>query len=505
MSIHLGLVNHDRRYESLTREALVINDIDTTKEADKISLKNQLYTEYNTRTGTDVMSNLPVCSCGAYMGYNRRGKTCPICRTEVKSVLDGKLEPILWVRSPNGVSKLINDHVYTMLSNSFTVSGFNLIQWLTDTRFVSKNKTPPQVDALLFEGVKRGYNNFVENFDEYIKILDRVVKAKKEKGKERRALMRLIREHRDCIFSYYSPLPNRALIVIEDTNVGRYASDVVQLVNAIQMFVSIDTGRIKTVTTDDNDSALTPEALSIRTKENRTARMIHHRAEFFEKYIKETMGSKRGLYRKHIYSTRGYFTARGVISSITEPHSNDELHIPWSAGVGMLRYHLVNKLKKRFPDMNVNEIITFLNAYSRRYHPVLDEIFRELIAESPEKGLVCSFCRNPSLGRGSIQRKRITKVTTDPDDPTIRMSILATGPFNADFDGDAMTIALAVDEKMARLLKGFSLYKNAFEIDSPRKVAGHITHPKPLITSENNWIMNCPVNTDQSLMDIYAV
>lgn len=131
---------------------------------------------------------------------------------------------------------------------------------------------------------------------------------------------------------------------------------------------------------------------------------------------------KEGWARKHTFGTRSHWTFRGVITSLSANHERDELHIPWSMAVMLLEYHLMNKLLKR--NFTPAECTNLINESVLQYNPLIDELFSELIAESPQKGIPTSFCRNPTLVRGSIQTLRITKVKSDPKINSISMGVL---------------------------------------------------------------------------------
>lgn len=363
-----------------------------------------IYTKY----ATDLLSNLPTCECGEIVGEHNVGVKCLNCNTEVASPLEQDLEPLLWMRAPNGVKALINPTVWTMLSEKFTRSGFDIVRWLTETTYKPAVRTPAIMEAVHALKIDRGYNNFVENFDAIIAALFELKGFKARKGEDDE-LQILLREYRHCVFSKYLPLPNRLLLVVEDTNVGTYVDPtVVGAVDAIQTIRGLDT----------------PLATySVRTKENRTIKTIAHLAEFYDNLNRATLAKKEGIFRKHVYGTRSHFSFRAVISSITDRHEYDELHIPWGIGVSALRLHLMNKLLRR--GYTPNSAMSFLNEHAQKYHPLLDELFKLLIEECPYKGIPVVFQRNPSLERGSAQRMFVTKVKTDVNIPTVSLSILA--------------------------------------------------------------------------------
>ena len=411
MSVYQSLVNFDEMFNSLTSMPVIVNDIMDSSEEERESLKNSIFTKYN----SDLLSNLPSCDCGSIRGEFNIGVHCKNCDTIVRSVMDQKIEPILWMRSPKGVAKLINPIVWTLLSSRFNRSNFDVLLWICDTTYRSNNKIPNILDEIQSSGIQRGYNYFVENFDYILNILFNIKSYKLKKG-NRDYLYELVQRDRACIFSDYIPLPNKSLLVIEGTNVGTYADPVVVgAIDAIQTIASIDSSLFQH---------------SLRTKENRTIKCLSKLAEFNDNYYKSSLARKSGIFRKHVFGSRSHFSFRAVISSITEPHEYDEIHIPWGVATSVLRMHVINKLLKRGYDTNL--AIDFLNRHAQKYSLELDNIFKELISESPRHGLDVITQRNPSLERGSVQLTRITKVKTDPAIPTVSISILIVKGLNAD-------------------------------------------------------------------------
>lgn len=413
--VYQQLVHFDAIFHSLKEPPLIINDLMSNTEEERENIKKTIYTQYN----TDMLSNLPRCGCGNLTREHLIGVICPLCKTPVKAEIEQEIEPILWMRAPNGIAKLINPIIWTMLSRKFTRSGFDVIQWICDTRYVSQSKTPPIINEIQALGIQRGgYNYFVENFDFIIEILFSIKSYTKKK--ERQYLKELIELNRNIIFNDYIPLPNKSLLVIEDKDMGYTVIDpiVVGAIDAIQMISGIDS--------EINQ-------YSIRTKENRTIKTLVKLADFSENFYKSSLSGKTGIYRKHIFGSRSHFSFRAVISSITEPHDDDEMHVPWGIATSVFRIHLLNKLFRR--GYTMNGAVGLLNEHAQKYCVLLDDLFKEIISEGPDGKISCCAQRNPSLERGSAQLFYITKVKTNPYILTVSIPILSTRSFNADFDG----------------------------------------------------------------------
>jgi hypothetical protein len=411
LGVYLELSNFDSLFRNAKRAPIIINDLQETSEDDKDSFNKLVYTKY----AGDLLSNLPSCECGEIIGEHNLGVQCKNCRTEVKSPMDHDLEPVIWMRAPKGVRALINPVVWTMINEKFTRSGYEIIKWLTDTTYKPQVRTPVIMEAVQALGIPRGFNNFIDNFDSIINALFELKGFKQKKG-VLDPLQVLLRDQRSSIFSEYLPLPNRSLLVIEETSLGTYVDPIITgAVDAIRTIVGID-----------SDLSFH----NARTKENRTVKTIAQLANFYDDLARTTLAKKEGIFRKHAFGTRSHFSFRGVISSLTENHAYDEIYIPWGIGISVFRIHLINKLLRR--GYTSNNAVAFLNEHAQKYHPLLDELFQLLINESPLGKISCVIQRNPSLERGSAQAMYITKVKTDPAIPTISLSILSVVGFNAD-------------------------------------------------------------------------
>lgn len=468
-------MNFDELFKKKTRiEPIIINDFQEHSEKARKEFNQQIYTRYQP---TDVLSNVPTCIGGHIVGEFHRDITCPICNTVVESPMDQELQSLIWLRAPKKVEKLINPMIWTMLSNHFKKGKFNVIQWLCDTLYPTPAKPPKilaQVQAL---GIPRGYNNFVKNFDSIITKLLTIRDFRKEKRRSRldsplEKIQQILIENRDCVFSDHLPLPNKTLLVVEDTSLSTFVDPIVTgAIDAILSMIGMD-------------DALMNHSLAVR--QNRVVRAIAQLAMFYRDFYGNSLAAKEGIARKHLYGTRCYFSFRSVISSLTGPHHREELHVPWGVGIGLLRMHLIAKLYKM--DYTPNAAVEFLNDYAQRYHPVLDALFMELIAESPWMGLPVIFQRNPSLERGSMQRCFITRIKTDVDDPTVSMSILTVRGYNADFDGDEMNGTLLIDNWAAEQVEPLAPHKSTLDMSEPRKISGNLAKPKPVMATFAAWL-----------------
>lgn len=380
MSISLKLIDHNQEFKKLKRDVLIVNDLTDISEAELKTLRTNISVTYD----SELMNSVSACECGELVGEWKVGELCTTCNTKVASPISQDFESILWLRAPKGVRALMNPEVLTMLSKRFTKSGWNLIQWLTDTRYESHTRPIQETTKLMEMGVQRGWNWFYDNFDTLMEELFNLPGLKRKPShqnyKESEDLRALLKNYRHCIFSQYLPMPNRSLLIIENTNVGTYSNNEnIGAIDAIQSMAGIDSELC---------------TLNQRDRENRTARGNIGLADYYENFYYSTVEDKPGVARKHMLGTRAFFSFRNVITSIRGPHDHDELHIPWGVATTCLEYHVYNKLFKQ--GWTVNEMLGLMNKYAHVYTPFIDQIFDELISESPYKGLPITLGRNPS-------------------------------------------------------------------------------------------------------------
>ena len=407
MPIYQKLVNFDQLFYQLPERPIIINDVFDTSESDKSLIQEMILTRYS----SDMISLLPSCRCGALKGeYSATvdNKPCEKCNTRVTSSIEDEILPTVWFRRPEGdaVSKLISPIILLMLRERFKKSGYDIIQWLIDKDYRPNVKQPPVITKIVEAGIQKGYNNFVNNFDLIMSFLFSLRDFKLKRKVDYLEL--LLKTHRDCIFSDYIPLPNKSILILEKTNVGIYVDPTIVIaVNAIETMVSIDRSF---------------RDQSQHVKENRTAKALMKLADFYESFYKSSLAPKEGQFRKHIYGGRTNFSFRAVVSSLTDTHKYDEIHVPWGIGLTAFRPHLINKLMAIGYDLN--SAIGFLLGHVEEPHPLLKQLLQELIDESPFKGPLSMIQRNPSLLQGSAQLVRITKFKDDPGDHTVSLSIL---------------------------------------------------------------------------------
>jgi hypothetical protein len=325
------------------------------------------------------------------------------------------------MRVPTGIDAFITPAAWRKLSKLLHIPNFDTLSYLTDPQYVWGGRGDA-AKKFVNLGLPRGLNEFYRNFD---KIIETIFESTTIKPYHRKVVgPEWLSKYRDRIFTRYLPIPSKMVFIVEKAASGQtmYADMKMKgCLDAIRTISSIETATM---------------GVSERTRNSRTVKAIRQLAEFYYAFYKGNISGKKGWLRKAVYGTRLDFTARTVISSIFGPHEYDEIIIPWSLSVELLRLHLTNKLLRL--NFTPNEAKGKINQSIRQYDSLISDLLDELINESTKGHLSVVLQRNPTLIRGSGQLLKVRQIGRDPDINTIRMSVLICRAFNADYDGMQM-------------------------------------------------------------------
>lgn len=453
--------DHERTIARMSHPPLIANDIDTSTKEGEEQLQSILYTRYH----GDSITPVPMCSCGYLYGGINNGLICEQCHTECVNPLERPVETTLWIKALDGIHKFITPGVWVVLSETLSTRDWNMMEWLISPDIPDPPETNPFyriVSRLEYTPEQRNLNYFYENFETIMyDILIQMVLRKKprnikgltneqimelykglregqidafhlllntpigDKLNEERIFAKFVQKYskqKSRVFSKYLPMPSSAGIVLEANSTGVWYDKV--------MLIAVDA--MYSITNFEKSI----QERSFRTKNARMVYCIKKMAEYSYAYVHDRIMGKKAIPRSHYYGGRQPFSMRCVIGPIIGPHEHDELHLPWSPSVQLFRVHITNKLKRmgehpEFGRWTPKSINRFIDGYTNRYHPILDQIFEELIREAGD-GIHVLFNRPPSLEKGSLQHCRVTKIKKDPKIKTISMSTNITNPFNAD-------------------------------------------------------------------------
>lgn len=456
------LPDYERVVARMSRPPLIANDIDTSTKEGEEQLQSILFTRFQ----GDTISAMPMCACGKLTGGVNQGVVCDFCHSECRNPLERPVETNLWIRTLDGIDKFITPGFWGIVAPTLTSKDWCLLEWLvlpdypepsvdnpfyriaTGLELTSENrnlnffyanfeaimrnilhllllkKKPRNVDGLTNEDISNIYQGLRDGtITAEHALLNTPLGNKLVEEKEFAAFTKKMVNEKERVFSKFLPMPSSAGMVLETNTSGTWFDKV--------MLIAVDA--MYTVTNVNK----TIQDKNFKFRNAKVVACIKKMAEYSKEYIRKRIMGKKGLYRSHFFGGRQPFSMRCVIGPIIGPHEHDELHLPWAPSVQMLKLHITNKLLRRkahpeYGSWTPKSIGRFIDTYTNRHHPLIEEIFNELISESKEGGISAIFNRPPSLEKGSIQSLRVTKIKTDPRIKTISMSTNITNPFNAD-------------------------------------------------------------------------
>jgi len=395
-----------------TGDKMIINHMAYLDADDMEVIHSKLTTVYD----NNVITTIPSCDCGVTKGRYMLGTQCPECGESCKDPRD-KINPILWFEAFSKDTPFINPAFWNSLTKLLSRK-IDLLRWLSDPRYNPKVTIPNYILLAKSEilGGKRDYRRLVNNLKPLFEyFIDSTELKSKRSHSDIVALYKIYLDHTEDITSNYLPILNKKLFVIENTTKGKYTSLVLgDILDAITTWL-----KASSKGTPRNQRSLT------------TGSVVAKLADLYIKYYDRYLLGKPGSFRKHIYGARSHFTFRTVISASSGKHRHNEIIPPWIVSLTTYRPHMLNKLIKRgYAYKAADEL---LNKSISIYNPIIEELQRELITESPyPQGLPVIASRNPELLQGSSQFMYIPRFNTDPRILTTSFSPLSAKAPHAD-------------------------------------------------------------------------
>jgi hypothetical protein len=138
------------------------------------------------------------------------------------------------------------------------------------------------INELAEMGVERGYNYFIDHFNDIMAILFNHKEFKKKRQVKTDYLYHLLQDFPERIFSHYIPLPNKSLLILEQNCTGRWIDPIhVGAIDAIMMIAGIDSPF---------------SDYSVKTKERRTVKALSKLSDFYFNFYKTSLSKKPGIF-----------------------------------------------------------------------------------------------------------------------------------------------------------------------------------------------------------------
>lgn len=503
--IYKRIINTDDLFEEHRKRGsvIVVNDLPNETAAERRKNSGLVQAVYTAERLEDV----PSCRCGEERGVDVEGTTCTQCGTVVARLVEDTTGIVTWLRAPKGVHALINPTMLIVLQDNFALKFgqktivFDFIRWIMDTQYTVSAGTRRMDDiakiVTLFNerGFKRGYNAFIEQYDEIIDtFVDHPVFAYTEEQTQRE-WKKFLSTYRSCLFVQHVPSPPPSLLVLEVTDTLTYRSErTTEAVNAIRQLLSIDTKEV------------------VKQKRNERLAMLamFGMAKFSTDYVTHTERGKRGMWRMHIYALRLQTSSfRAVIIPLHEAHRPDETVMPWGIMVRCMYFHLANMLDKRgytYPQI-VNKLALAIGFYDPEIEELLHELIEQFKNGGEFPGPMVVMVRFPTLGTPSIIPFFVSRFYLPHEGNAIGFPGNNVKSMNADYDGDKMSGWFTLDfENTRRWLQTFGVHNNVVDPNDLRKSSGYFPLTRPLTVSLNGYLNkdNDPTKSRMEYMSIYA-
>lgn len=404
----LNLIDLDHLFVT-SKDAKILNHLDLTSP-DFVKKRNDLVFA---RSGE--LDFITHCDCYDLKGNINRGLHCAVCGTICRDDFSSEddIEHNLWLSVPSAIHGVLHPVAYMVLSNWLKPKRKGAVNYL-DVIVDPTIELPPELQGVILD---RGHNYLFNNFDFILHHFLNVYPKTAQKGNTLQ-IEKFIKNYRAVLFCTKLPVMSSVMHSItsaDGSGEGRKYADA-----ASQAIL---------------DAAINLASLESRSNHMRQYSFYSTVQRIYKTYIgylediaKNRLSRKPSLIRRHMLGTRLHFSFRAVII----PHMDryDEIYLPWAITVNLLKPPIIGRLMDEH-SLSLGEAVTQQIMALMRYDPMIDEIMKRMIAESPFPGLPCLINRNPSLRRGAIQLLYVTKIKTDIDDNTMNISTLVLKDPNA--------------------------------------------------------------------------
>jgi len=475
MALYFELEDFEQQYSLLTGAKIVVNDISTYEASKVASTIDRLSTTIN----DPVLSTVPQCECGALKyGYNI-GTTCTLCGTTVDDPFD-RVNALVWLKIPDQDLKFINPTYYTLVNKLFS-NKIDCINWLCDTK--SRVKLPNTLNILYtivetVMGGVRSYASFVNNLENILQYL-LTLQGQKDKRHKVEVCLKLLQNNNNLCFTKYLPMFNSRIFTKELASKNTFLSLLLgDIVSVVRNWIEKCNAIKNYATTDVKFS---------RTVNNMMVYTLFKLAQLYQQYIKDYLGKKPGLFKKHIFGARSHFTFRMTMLPIVVPHRYDEIHVPMLVGLVVYRPHIINMLVNKhgytLSEAN-NKIAVAIKKFDIELYQLLNVLLEEapLITGTSIHGLPVIKQRNPSMYQSSMLKVYITKFKEDLSDLTVSSSSMLVVYLGGDFDGDQFQFTPLQDELMANEFDTLSPWYNVPAHSTPYGISSGLTIGSPAVS-----------------------
>lgn len=411
--VYLRRLNIDKRAAEKIRsgKGFIVQSSSKLKKDTTGANENSIFSSKFGKTLNDVnnpMSSDYKCSCGETIGHIYLGCICPKCKSKVeKKEVDFEkfgyiptyeypvIHPNLYrsletYLSPKILTDILipyseldadgKEAVISKIKKSKVKSKSTKKKMLTETKASKDNP---------FFGI--GMLGFYERFDE---ILDYYYPKKQKSSKE---IYWNIKENRDIVFCHYIPVYTTQLrpYSINDNVFNLEGNNI-----SFQLIASLSNVlKNQKAAYQKNRKSVNLVLWNIQTNWN----------DIYDDNEKALSGKKGDI--RECMSARCNFSIRNIMVPATDLEM-DEIRLPYAACMELLRFHIINILKRSY---NYNHSQAYYEWYKAKIQPTqeMKNLMMNIIKDSKYGGLPVLFNRNPTIQYGSILMMKCIGITDD--------------------------------------------------------------------------------------------
>lgn len=382
------------------------------------------------------------CDCGAFIGQDIIGQTCPCCGSEI-ALHSLNFEYTGWINLGN--HRIISPVYYNILKR---VLGNNMLKFIlgdyksdlsvqyneNDKDFLEnkKNKKSGRVSVNDINYIKKkipkskyqyqglGHDVFYERFEEVLTAC----------APKNNPDVQMLIDEKDAVFTSKIPIYSTAFRPVSKTSETMFYPKINKWFSMIcAVYCQLD------------DMVLDVEVIQALNC------IQNYLIEACEHLITAEISKKTGFVRSEIVGGTFSFSARGVITLDISLRA-DEIDIPYNMALTAFQFRLTHMLATRY-NMTLEQAYLFINNSDR--DPIVLQLLDEIMAE----GQWVFMIREPTINLGSIELCRIRKYKFDDD--TISLPQEPLSGYNADFDGDQLNLCFLVDKNIYKEFEPFHM------------------------------------------------
>lgn len=375
------------------------------------------------------------CDCGAFIGQDILGQTCPRCNSEITlHSLNFQYTGWIDIAPHKVISPIYYNIIKRALGNNmlkFILGDYKAdhsVQYNENDKEYEENKTSKKAGIIapndiryIIKKIPRTKHQYQGiGHDEFCKRFEEIITACASKNAQDD--IDILLNERGAVFTSKIPVYSTAFRPVSKTAETMFYP---RINKWFSMIASIQ-------------CKLPDMILPIETITALNA-IQNYWIEAGDHLIKNEISKKNGFIRSEIVGGTFSFSGRSVITLDISLRA-DEVDIPLPMAMTAYQYKITHILATRF-NMTLEQAYLYVQNYES--HPLVIEILDEIIAE----GQWLFILREPTINFPSIALMKIRRYKVNDD--TISLTTEPLRGFNADFDGDALNCCFLPKECVA--------------------------------------------------------